>query len=33
MFCVSLPLQGFIGLKGPRGDIGEPGDKVIIGAI
>lgn len=30
MLSVFLPLEGFIGLKGPRGDIGELGEKVII---
>lgn len=33
MNYVSLHLQGYIGLKGPRGDFGEPGEKVITATI
>lgn len=33
MFLFPLYHQGLIGLNGPRGEIGEPGEKVLIHAV
>lgn len=33
MFLSSLHHQGLTGLNGPRGEIGEPGEKVLIHAV